>query len=178
MNSESVSRKTVSESVRSARTRGAGSGCRWVRVGMGQGCWGCRGGRGCVWPSTSAEPDARPRTAHEATRGRDERFCRAAGCPPDLAHMLSRNLPMARGPHPPEPPLQSKKQSETRWDSAGVNSSEPCMDFLKKKNQVTKGSLQTLTCPGYPLKYTDYGNADTLTLLKKGSKYPRNYTVS
>ena len=42
--------------------------------------------------------------------------------PPDLAHVLSRNPPMARGPHPPAPPLQSKKQSETRWDSAGVNS--------------------------------------------------------
>ena len=75
-----------------------------------------------MWPSASAEPDARPRTAHEATRGRNERFCRAAGCPLDLAHVLSRNPPMARGPHPPAPPLQSKKQSETRWDCAGVNS--------------------------------------------------------
>ena len=96
-----------------------------------------------MWPSTSAEPDARPRTAHEATRGRDERFCRAAGCPPDLAHMLSRNLPMARGPHPPAPPLQSKKQSETRWDSAGVNSLEPCMDFFFLKISYQRKSANS-----------------------------------
>lgn len=69
--------------------------------------------------------------------GRNERFCRAASCPPDLAPMLSRNPPMARGPHPPAPPLQSTKQSETRWDSPGVNSSEPCMDFFFFFKSVT-----------------------------------------
>lgn len=37
---------------------------------------------------------------------------------------------------------------------------------------ATKGSLQTLTCPGYSLKYTDYGNADTLTLLKQSVQIP------